>query len=93
MPTYAALFERLPFMSRAELLDALKNDILAHNGAIDDIKATLYLNELHHRDADEQTKLMLTYTRRMLWLTVAVTVLTVVDVALVAYTVISPAGR
>lgn len=39
------------------------------------------------REAQQAGDRMLTYTRRMLWLTAAVTVLTIVNVVLVAYTI------
>jgi hypothetical protein len=48
--------------------------------------AQFVLEEIHRRDGNEQTRVMLAYTRRMTYLTVVVTILTAVNVALVAYT-------
>ena len=39
-----------------------------------------YLDELNRREQNRQTEAMLSYTRRMLWLTVLVAILTVVNV-------------
>ena len=73
-------YEQFLTMDRAQLIDAIEK---AHR---DDVAALLYA-ELRHRDLAEQTDLMLTYTRRMLWLTGAVTILTIINVVLVAYTI------
>jgi hypothetical protein len=39
-----------------------------------------YLDELNRREQNKQTEAMLSYTRRMLWFTVTVTILTVINV-------------
>lgn len=39
-----------------------------------------YLDELNHRSQNEQTQVMLRYTKQMLWFTVFVALLTVVNV-------------
>ena len=88
---YGDLFARLPNMSSAELHATLKETILAPSGGVDTVAATLFLNELHHRDADAQTKQMTRLTeevrdltRTMLRLTVAIAGLTVLNLIFVA---------
>jgi hypothetical protein len=60
--------------------------------------AMCFVARLHQLTAQEQAQeaqragdQMLTYTRRMTCLTVFVTVLTIINVALVAYTILCPA--
>ena len=43
------------------------------------------LDEIHRREANNHTQLMLTYTRRMTWLTVIVTILTAINVVVVLF--------
>jgi hypothetical protein len=88
MPTrYASIINK----NREQLITDLEAETdRSPGGFLDPLATTLYVNQLHHLDANEQATRIEKYTRYMLWLTVAVTVLTVVNVALVAYTILCP---
>jgi hypothetical protein len=77
-------FAELKRWSVQELKDLYDERTTAARGPVP--TAQFVLEELHRRDADEQTRLMLAYTRRMTCLTVVVTILTAVNLVLVAYT-------
>lgn len=50
----------------------------------------MYLNELARREATEQTEAIRGMTRIMTWLTVVITVLTVINVAITAWLAFRP---
>jgi hypothetical protein len=73
-------WQELSTKTRDELFTLLgKCDYLPYSACI--------LNELHHRDAQEQGERMLKLTRAITWLTVLVAILTFASVALVVYTI------
>jgi len=74
---------QLRSLSEADLIS--EHDRLAHtthNGV------NYYLNELARRDQNKQTELMLKYAKHMFWLTIAVTVLTGINVVAVLFPLI-----
>jgi hypothetical protein len=75
-------FAELKRWSVQELKDLYDERTTAARGPVP--TAQFVLEEIHRRDADEQTKLMLAYTRRMTYLTVVVTILTAVVTILTA---------
>ena len=76
--------------SREQLIsDIQAGKIHDTSGQLLDPEGTiLCFTQLHHLDAQEQGDRMLRYARCMLWLTVAVTIFTVANVALVAFTLV-----
>lgn len=82
--------------SREHLIkDIEAGKILDPQGLLDPVGTLLYFNQLHHLDAKEQAERMLDLTveihhltRTIRTLTVIVTILTLVNVFLVAYTVL-----
>jgi hypothetical protein len=98
----AGRFAHILTATRHQLVSDIEaGTILTPTGNLDPEATLLYFNQLHHLDANEHGERMLaytkqaqqagdqmlTYTHRMLWFTVAVTVLTLINVVLVAWTI------
>jgi len=57
-----------------------EHDDLAQQTSHNNLGLNYFINELQRREQNRQTETMLLYTRRMLWLTVFVALLTAVNV-------------
>jgi hypothetical protein len=74
--------DKLQSLTRKELVESYNRVAPSTNVGLDFLR-----EEIWRRDVDEQTKRMLAFTRHMRNMTIAITVLTVINVAVFLYSV------